>query len=159
VQFVLGLTCRGGAPPRLATGHLPDEYRVDPDAVSAEILGRGLGDGQAGRAGGGRRQRRGASGLGAYAEHVDDGSAARGGQVRHSQAGAADRGKNLQVKVGDPVVVGDLIDPSRGAPARVVHQAVDAAPPGDGGIDEPLEVSQPGDIGLHRNRITPGIPQ
>ena len=79
--------------------------------------------------------------------------------MRHGQAGAANRGQNLEVEVGDPVVVGDLIDPSRGAPARIVHQAVEAAPPGDGGIDEPLKVSQPGDIGLHRKRITPGVPQ
>ena len=97
--------------------------------------------------------------LGPYVEHVDDGPAPGRGQVRHSQADAASRGQNLEVEVGDPVVVGDLIDPSRGARARVVHQAVEAAPPGDGRIDEPLKVSQAGDVGLHRKRITPRVPQ
>jgi hypothetical protein len=127
--------------------------------VSAEVLGRSLGYGQAGSTGGSRRQRRGASGLGPYVEHVDDGSTTGRDQVRHSQAGAANRGKDLEVEVGGPVVVGDLIDPPCGALARVVHQAVQAAPPGDGRIDEPFEVSQPGDIGLHHNCITSGVPQ
>jgi hypothetical protein len=83
-------------------------------------------------------------------------AAARCGTARR---GAADRGKNLEVQVGDPVVVGDLIDRSCGALARVVHQAVKAPPPGHGRIDEPLEVSQAGDIGLHHKRITPGVGQ
>src|SRR6185437_7712420 len=132
-------------------------HGVDPDAVSAEVLGRCFGDGQASSTGGSCRQRPSASGLGAYVQHVDDGSATSRDQVRHSQAGAAYGGKHLEVEVVEPVVVGDLIDPSRGALARVVHQAVDAAPPGDGRIDKSFKVSRAGDIGLHHKCITPGV--
>jgi hypothetical protein len=64
VELVLGLTRCLSAPPPLATGHQADEHGVDPDTVSAEVLG------------------------------------------------------------------------------RVVHQAVEAAPPGNGRIDEPFKVSQ-----------------
>src|SRR6185437_7140016 len=110
-----------GAPLPLAACNQADEHGVDPDAVSAEVLGRSLGYGQASSTGGSRRQRRSASGLGAYVEHIDDGSAASRDQVRHSQAGAANGCKHLEVEVGDPVVVGDLIDPSCGALARIVH--------------------------------------
>jgi hypothetical protein len=80
-------------------------------------------------------------------------------QVRHSQAGAANGCKDLEVKVGDPVVVGDLIDPSSGALARVVHQAVEAAPPGDGRINKSFKVSRASDIGLHYKCVTPGVTQ
>jgi hypothetical protein len=79
--------------------------------------------------------------------------------VRHSQAGAPNGGKHLEVEVGDPVVVGDLMDPSRGTLARVVHQAVEAAPPGNGRINKSFKVSRASDIGLHRKRITPGVTQ
>ena len=79
--------------------------------------------------------------------------------MRHGQAGAANGRKHLEVEVGDPVIVGDLIDPSRGALARVVHQAVEPAPPGDGRINESFKVSRASDIGLHRKCITPGVTQ
>jgi hypothetical protein len=77
--------------------------------------------------------------------------------VRHSQAGAANGREHLEIEVGDPFIVGDLIDPSGGARARVVHQAVEATPPGDGRIDKSFKVSRAGDIGLHRQCITPGV--
>ena len=79
--------------------------------------------------------------------------------MRNSQAGAANRRENLEVEIGYPVVIGNLIDPSCGALARVVHQAVDASPPGDGRIDEPFKVSQIGDVGLHHKCVAPGVPQ
>ena len=43
-----------------------------------------------------------------------------------AKAGAANGGSTLRFKIGDPLVVGDLIDPSSGALAHVVHQAVEA---------------------------------
>ena len=79
--------------------------------------------------------------------------------MRHGQAGAANGREHLEVEVGDPVIVGDLVDPSRGALARVVHQAVEAAPTGDGPRNESFKVSRAGDIGLHRKGITPGVTQ
>ena len=105
----------------------------------------------------GRRwtERRSSSGLGAYVQHIDDGSATSSDQVRHSQAGAANGCKHLEVKVGDPVVVGDLIDPPSGALARVVHQAVEAAPPGDGRINKSFKVSRASDIGLRYSASPP----
>jgi hypothetical protein len=127
--------------------------------VAAEVLGGSLGYGQASCTGGSGRQRRSPSGLGAYVEHIDDGSAAGRDQVRHSQAGAANGREHLEVKVGDPVIVGDLIDPSPGALARVVHETVEAAPPGDGRINKSFKVSRVSDIGLHRKCITPGVTQ
>ena len=159
VELVLRLARGGRAPPRLATGHYADKHGVDPDAVAAQVLGRGLRYGQARGAGGGRRQRRRARGPGADGEHIDDGPATSRDQVRHGQAGAANRTENLEVEVGDPVFVGDLIDRSRGTPARVVDQAVEAAPAVDGRSHEPFKVSRAGDIGLHHKRIAPGVPQ
>ncbi len=77
----------------------------------------------------------------------------------HGEAGTTNRSKNLEVEIIDPVLVGDLIDPSGGALARVVHEAVEATPPIDGRIDEPFEVRQMGDIGLHNKCVAPGAPQ
>jgi len=71
---------------------------------------------------------------------------------------AASRGKNFEVQIGDPLLVGNLIDPCCRTPARVIHQPIEAAPPGEGRIDEPFKVSQMGDIGLHRKHVTPGVP-
>src|ERR1700756_5747572 len=157
VQLFLRLARRASAPLPLATCDQADEHGVDPDAVSAEVLGGSLGYGQASSTGGSGRQRRSPSGLGAYVEHIDDGSATGRDQVRHSQAGAANGCEHLEVKVGDPVVVGDLIDPSSGALARVVHETVEAAPSGDGRINKSFKVSRVSDIGLHRKCITPGV--
>jgi hypothetical protein len=46
-----------------------------------------------------------------------------------------------------------------GALARVVHQAVEAAPPGDGRINKSFKVSRASDVGLHYKCIGPGVTQ
>ena len=79
--------------------------------------------------------------------------------MRHRKSGAANRREHLEVEVGDPVVVGNLIDPSSGAPACVVHQPVKSAPPVDRRGNKPLQVSRARDIGLHRKSVTPGVTQ
>ena len=77
----------------------------------------------------------------------------------HCQAGAANGREHLEVEVGDPFVVGDLIDPSGGALARVVHQAIEAGPAADGRIDESFKVGRAGDVGLYDQRVAAGVPQ
>jgi hypothetical protein len=76
-----------------------------------------------------------------------------------AQPGAADRCKDLEVEIGDPDLVGDLIDSPCGALTRIVYEAVEAAPPRHGRVDEPFKVRQAGDVGLHHKCITPGVPQ
>jgi lysyl-tRNA synthetase class 1 len=146
-----------GTPPPLTALDQPDQHSVDPDALSAQVPGRRLGDGQPGSARRRGRQRRGARRLARHGQHVDNGPAAGGGQVRHREAGAPNRAENLQVQILLPVLVGDLIDPPGGALARVVHQAVDAAPPIDRRPDKPFEIGQAGDVGPHRNGLAPGL--
>src|SRR5690606_13808667 len=108
--------------------HEADVDAVDPDAVGRRLPGQGLGQGDAGRPVHGRGEEIPVRLLAEDGIDVDDAAAAPGLEVGQYGPAAADLGEQLDLQVGLPVGVGQLLEAARDGAAGVVDQHVDAAP-------------------------------
>ena len=140
----------------LAALHHAKTDRIDENPVGCVLVGERLGQVDPGRARHARRQRPGGGGLASHRGHVHDAAAPAPLHVGDHEAAEADRGHELQVDVGLPRGVVDLLEARGRGGAGVVDEDVHAAPARDGRGDERLDLVRPRHVARHREQVGAG---
>ena len=134
----------------LRRGDEADVDAVDEDVVLRDLDRERLRERVARGAVDRRREERGVGVARVDGADVDDAAAARGAHVREHLAGAADQREELDVEVGDPVLVGERLEGAGVRAAGVVDEEVDPAERLGGARDEVPDLLGIGDVGRLR---------